>query len=396
MEAEPWSDPDDLAVESEPEGSDDDNDDTPLNQIPRPRTRASTATAAPSPAARPPSSAPDVSQPGPADRVESSTPHPSTDRRGQGGTRERVDEGDDGDGDDREGYEGSSEDEDDPCYSPIRGHGDDDDDKGGDGGRVVGGLRKSERQRGDRWSGAGRGGSGPGVGGAGRTGGAGHAGTGKVRRESASSTRTVHWVDEERPAEAAVVAPSPMEVAPSPAEFAAASAEGPGGFAGGSGDAGEVGRPSAQVGVSFSDSIFDVSLGHPPTPAGERVGVGVDAAATPVSQILRDIPSCSTSDISSTMLQEAAEGAPGRSGQHKRAAGDDGECRPVQERATESEQDRIDLEESDVDDAGESASVGQFTSVDTGDFERGRCRRRSRMAGEGLRPNDGSAHERTC
>ncbi|GBG66016.1 hypothetical protein CBR_g54996 [Chara braunii] len=79
------------------------------------------------------------------------------------------------------------------------------------------------------------------------------ADTGKVRRESASSTRTVHWVDEERPAEAAVVAPSPMEVAPSPAEFAttsaegaSASAEGPGGFAGGSGDAGEVGRPSAQ------------------------------------------------------------------------------------------------------------------------------------------------------
>ncbi|GBG92974.1 hypothetical protein CBR_g58022 [Chara braunii] len=45
------------------------------------------------------------------------------------------------------------------------------------------------------------------------------------------------------------------------------------------------------------------------------------------------------------MLQEAAEGAPGRSGQHKRAAGDDGEYRPVHEWATESEQDRIDREE---------------------------------------------------
>ncbi|GBG59125.1 hypothetical protein CBR_g32142 [Chara braunii] len=231
MEAEPWSDPDDLAMELEPGGSNDDDDDAPLIQILRPR---------------------------------------------------------------------------------------------------------------DRCSGAGRGGSGPGVGGARRTGGAGRAGTGKVRRESASSTRTVHWVDEERPAEAAVVAPSPMEVAPSPAEFAVASAEGatasaegPGGFAGGSGNAGEVGRPFAQVGVSYSDNIFYVSLGHPPTPAGERVGVDVDAAATPVSQILRDIPSCSTGDISSSMLQEAAERAPGRSGQHDRAAGDDGECRPMQERATE-------------------------------------------------------------
>ncbi|GBG92977.1 hypothetical protein CBR_g58025 [Chara braunii] len=181
MEAKSWSDPDDLAVELEPGGSDDDDDDTPLFQIPRPRTRASTASDAPCPAARPISSASDVSQPGPADRVESNTPHPSTDRRGQGGTCELVDEGDDGDGDDREGYEGSSEDEDDPCYSPTRGHGDDDDDEGADGGRAVGGLRKSERQRGDRCSGAGRGGSGPDVGGAGRTGGAGRAGTGKVR-----------------------------------------------------------------------------------------------------------------------------------------------------------------------------------------------------------------------
>ncbi|GBG85341.1 hypothetical protein CBR_g39984 [Chara braunii] len=45
------------------------------------------------------------------------------------------------------------------------------------------------------------------------------------------------------------------------------------------------------------------------------------------------------------MLQEAAEGTPGWSGQHEGAAGDDGECGPVQEWATESEQDRIDREE---------------------------------------------------
>ncbi|GBG61092.1 hypothetical protein CBR_g19168 [Chara braunii] len=255
MEAEPWSDPDDLVVESEPGGSDDDDDDTPLFQIPRPRTRASTAAAAPCPATRPPSSAPDVSQPGLADHVESSTPHPSTDRRGQGGTCERVDEGDDGDGDDREGYEGSSEDEDYPCYSPTRGHGDDDDDEGGDGGRAV------------------------------------------------------------------VVCGSPRDSVATDAVVQAWKA------------AGRV------------DNIFDVSLGHPPTPAGERVSVDVDAAAMPVSEILRDIPSCSTGDISSSMLQEAAEGAPGRSGQHERAARDDGEYRPVQERATESEQDRIDREE---------------------------------------------------
>ncbi|GBG71054.1 hypothetical protein CBR_g8353 [Chara braunii] len=273
MEAEPWSDPDDLAVESEPGGSDDDDDDTPLIQISRPRTRASTTVAAPSPAARPPSSAPNVSLRGPADRVESTTPHPSTDRRRQGGTRERVDEGDDGDGDDREGYEGSSEDEGDPCYSPMRGHGDDDDDEGGDGGQPVGGLRKSERQRGDRCSGAGRGGSGPGVGGAEHTGGAGHAGRGQVS--------------------------------------GSASAEGAGGFAGVGGEGVQVGRPSAQLGASFSDNIFYVSLGFPPTLAGECVGADADAATTPVSQILRGIPSCSASDINSSMLQEAAEGTQG-------------------------------------------------------------------------------------
>ncbi|GBG91754.1 hypothetical protein CBR_g53606 [Chara braunii] len=70
MEAEPWSDPDDLAVESEPRRSDDDDDDTPLIQIPRPRTRASTAAAAPSPAARPPSTDQPMSAP-----AEATLPH---------------------------------------------------------------------------------------------------------------------------------------------------------------------------------------------------------------------------------------------------------------------------------------------------------------------------------
>ncbi|GBG64809.1 hypothetical protein CBR_g46765 [Chara braunii] len=332
MEAEPWSDPDDLAVESEPGGSDDDDDDTPLIQIPRPRTRAFTAAAAPSPAARPPSSAPDVSQPGPEDRVESPTPHPSTDRRRQGGTHERVDEGDDDDGYNREGYEGSRM----RMIPVIPRHAD----------MVTTTTTRAATV--DRlWV----------VCGSPRdnvaTDAVVQAGEAAGRVLGVQGAQVVQGVlAEEKPAEAVVVASSPIEVAPSPAEFAvasaegaAASAEGAGGFAGGSGNDGEVGRPSGQLGVSFSDSIFDVSLGHPPTPAGERVGVDVDAAATPVCQILRDIPSCSTGDISSSMLQEAAEGAPGWSGQHERAAGDDGECQPVQEKATKSEQDRIDREE---------------------------------------------------
>ncbi|GBG62579.1 hypothetical protein CBR_g31215 [Chara braunii] len=346
MEAEPWSDPDDLAVELEPGGSDDDDDDTPLILIPRPRTRASTATAAPSPAARPPSSTPGVPLRGPVDSAEGTTPHPSADRRrhGEQRTREYVEEGDDGDY--REGYEGNNEDEDDPGYSPTRRHGDDDDDdEGGDGTQPAGGLRRSERQRGDRCSSAGRGGSGPGVGGAGHTSGAGRGGGGQARRESASSTHTVHWVDEGKRTVSAEVAPSPTEVGSSPAEFAAASAEGAGGFADVGGEGVQVGRPSAQLGASFSDDIFDVSLRLPTTPAGERVTGDADAAATPVSQILRGIPSCSEGDISSSMLQEAAEGTQGSSGQHEHATGDDGECRPSQERAAELEQDRIDREE---------------------------------------------------
>ncbi|GBG59600.1 hypothetical protein CBR_g49864 [Chara braunii] len=132
------------------------------------------------------------------------------------------------------------------------------------------------------------------------------------------------------------------EASPSAGEFAVASEEVPGGFAEVAGEAVQVGRASAQLGVSFS-GILDVSLGLPPTPAGER-GSG-DAAATPVSQILRDVPSCSMGDISSSMLQEAAAGTQGSSGQEECAAGDGGDCRPEQERAIESEQDRIDREE---------------------------------------------------
>ncbi|GBG71235.1 hypothetical protein CBR_g8538 [Chara braunii] len=323
IEAESWSDPDDLAVESEPGDSDDGRDDGPLAEMLRPRTRAFTTTAAPRPPPPPPlpSSAPASTA------AAAQHPPPPTDRPGHGeqGTREIVDEGDDDDDDDddRQGYEGKSEDEDDLRYSPRRGRGDDDDD-GGDGTQAAGGLRTSVRQRADRCSGANRGGSGAGRGGGGarHTGGAGRGGGGRARRESASSTRTVHWVDE--------------EAAPSATEFAVASEEVTGGFAEVVGEAAQVRRASAQLGASFS-GILDVSLGLPPTPAGER-GIGVaDASATPVSQILRDIPECSMGDISSSMLQEATEGTQGSSGQQERAVGNDGDCRPVQERAPESE-----------------------------------------------------------
>ncbi|GBG78291.1 hypothetical protein CBR_g26321 [Chara braunii] len=326
MEAESWSDPDDLAVESEPGGSDDHDDDTPLVRIPRPHTRASATAAAPPPVARPPSSA---------------LGH-STDRRGHSeqGAHECVDEGDDGDDDEGEGYEGSSEDDGDPGYSPTRRH-DDDDDDGGDGGQTAAGSRRSERQRRDRCSGAGRGGSGAGVGGAGHTGGASGVSGGRVRRESASSTRTVHWLDEARRGGLAEVGPSPAEVAPSPAvasaEDAAASTEGVVASA-------EAAAESAEVAATSAEGIGG-SAGLPPTPAAERVGRDADAAATPVSQILRGLPSCSAGDISSSMLQEAAEGTVGSSGLHERAGGSDGVRRPVQQSATETEQDRIDREE---------------------------------------------------
>ncbi|GBG91645.1 hypothetical protein CBR_g52680 [Chara braunii] len=367
MEAEPWSDPDDLAVKPEPGDSDDGGDDVSLAEMLRPRTRASTASAAqdppppppPPPSARastaaaaqhpPPPPPPPSSGRAPTGAVAQHAPLP-TDRPGHGeqGTCEIVDERDDDDDDDREGYEGSSEDEDDPAYSPRRGRGDDDDDddEGGDGTQAAGGLRRSHRHRADRCSGAGRG-----VGGPGHTGGAGRGGGGRVRRESASSTRTVHWVDEGAAtgevgagsAEfAAASAEAAAEAAPSAGEFAAASEEVAGGCAEVAGEVAQVGRASAQWGVSFS-RILDVSLGLPPTLAGER-GSG-DAAAMPISQILRDVPSCNMGDINSSILQEAAAGTQGSSGQEECAAGDGGDCRPEQERAPKSKQDRIDRKE---------------------------------------------------
>ncbi|GBG68683.1 hypothetical protein CBR_g3224 [Chara braunii] len=414
MEAEPWSDPDDLAVESEPGDSDDGGDDDPSAKMLRPRMRASTASAAqhppppppPPPSARtstasaaqhppPPTPPPPSARPSTAAAAQDPPPPPPppssgraptgaaaqhppppppppssgcaptgaaaqhpplpTDcpRHGEQGTRDIVDERDDDDDDDREGYEGSSEDEDDPAYSPRRGRGDDDDvdDEGGDGTQAAGGLRRSGRHRANRCSSAGRGdnGAGRGVGGAGHTGGAGRGGGGRARRESASSTRTVHWVDEgaatgEVGAGSAEFAAASAEAAAKAAaevagEFAAASEEVAGGFAEVVGEAAQVGRASAHFGVSFS-GILDVSLGPPPTPAGE--GGSGDAAATPVSQILRDVPSCSMGDISSSMLQEAAAGTQCSSGQEECSAGDGGDCRLEQERAPESEQDRID------------------------------------------------------
>ncbi|GBG80223.1 hypothetical protein CBR_g30590 [Chara braunii] len=392
MEAEPWFDPDDLAVESEPGDFDDGGDDDPLAEMLRPQTRASTASAAqhppppppPPPTARPSTASaaqhpPPPPPPPPSARASTAAvaqhpppppPSPSsgraptgaaaqqpplpTDRPGHGeqGTRDIVDERDDDDDDDREGYEGSSEGEDDVAYSPRRGRGDDDDsgDEGGDGTQAAGGLRRSGRHRADRCSGAGRGdsGAGRGVGGAGHTEGAGRGGGGRARRESASSTRTVHRVDEGAATgevgagSTKFAAASAEAAAEATGEFTAASEEVAGGFAEVVGEAAQVGRASAQLGVSFS-GILDVSLGLPPTPAGEH-GSG-DAAATPVSQILRDVPSCSMGDISSSMLQEAAAGTQCSSGQEECTAGDGGDCGPEQERAPESEQDRIDREE---------------------------------------------------
>ncbi|GBG73953.1 hypothetical protein CBR_g17667 [Chara braunii] len=306
IKAEPWSDPDDLAVESEPGDFDDGGDNVPLAKMLRPRT-----------------------------------PSPSTyrsSRTWRAGTGEIVEEGRDDNDDVKEGYEGSSEDE------------------GGDGTQAAGGLRRSGRQRADRCSGAGRGGrgAGRGMGGARDTGAAGRGGGGRARRESASSTRTVHLVDEgAATAKVGVVsakfggaasAQAVPEAAPSTAHFAAPSEEVAGGFAEVANEAAQVGSAFAQLGGSFN-GILDVSLGFPPTPAGEHGSGDADAAATPVSQILRDIPSCSMGDITSSMLQEAAAGTQGSSGQEECAAGDGRDCRPVQERAPESEKDRIDREE---------------------------------------------------
>ncbi|GBG75777.1 hypothetical protein CBR_g21021 [Chara braunii] len=337
IKAEPWSDPDDLAVESEPGDSDDGGDDDRLDQLLHPRTRASTAAAAQHPPPPPP--------PGSSGRASTGAvaqhPSPPIDRLGHGeqGTRQTVEEGrGDDDDNDREGYEGSSEDEDDLAYSPTRGRGDDDDDddEGGDGTQVAGGLQRPGRQRADRCSGAGRGGSGADKGGSGAgrgvvgardTGAAGHGGGGQARRESASSTCIVHWVDEGAPTTevgagsgklGAMSAEAAAEAAPSIAEVVD--------------EAAQVGSASAQLGASFS-GMLDVSLGFPPTPADEHGSGDADTAATPVSQVLRDIPSCSMGDINSSMLQEAATGTQGSLGQEECAPGDGRDCRSEHERA---------------------------------------------------------------
>ncbi|GBG78048.1 hypothetical protein CBR_g25984 [Chara braunii] len=185
---------------------------------------------------------------------------------------------------------------------------------------------------------------------------AGRGGGGRARRESASSTRTVHLVDEgAATAEVdagsrelgAALPEAAAEAAPSNAGSGAPFDEVAHEFAEVADEAAQVGSASAQLGASFS-GMLDVSLGFPPTPAGERGSGDADAAATPVSQVLRDIPSCSMGDISSSMLQEAAAGTQGSSGQEECAPGDGGDCRSEQERAPESEQDRIDREEREM------------------------------------------------
>ncbi|GBG80797.1 hypothetical protein CBR_g31353 [Chara braunii] len=334
IEAEPWSDPDDLAVESESGDSDDWGDDHPP---------------------------------------------PPTDRPGHGewGTQQTVEEGrGNDDDDDREGYEGSSEDEDDPAYSPPRGRGDDDDDEGGDGTQTAGGLQRPGRKRADRCSGACRGGSGAGRGvvGARDTGAAGRGGGGWAMQESASSTFTVHWVDE-----GAMTA----EVGVGSGELGAASAEAVAEAAPSS-----VGSASAQLGASFS-GMLDVSLGFPPTPTGERGSGDADAAATPVSQVLRDKPSCSMGDISSSMLQEAAAGTQGSSGQEECAPGDGGDCRSEHERAPKSEQDRIDREEEE-----DGAGLGSHCHMTQSIASRARAQRLLETGGgEGHRATDDAVLE---
>ncbi|GBG59115.1 hypothetical protein CBR_g32133 [Chara braunii] len=130
MEAEPWSDLDDLVVDLEPGGSDEDRDDAPLTEMMRPRTRASSTGIVQPPLPPRPSSARDVPLQGPEDRIEGTISHPPIDCRGhdEHGSRGDAEEGDDEDYGVGRGYECNSEDDDDPSYSPTRRHGDDDDD----------------------------------------------------------------------------------------------------------------------------------------------------------------------------------------------------------------------------------------------------------------------------
>ncbi|GBG90616.1 hypothetical protein CBR_g50960 [Chara braunii] len=298
MEAEPWSDPDDLAVDSEPGGSNEDRDNAPLTEMMRPQTCAfSTGTVQPPPPPRR-SSARDVPLQGLEDRVEGMIPHPLTDCRGhdEQGSRGDAEEGDDDDDGVGRGYEGSSEDDDDPNYSPTRRRGDDDD---GGGDEVA-------------------------------------ASPGQFVEVAVGSAKVV--------AASAEVAAGSAEVAASYAEAVAKSAKTAVGSVEIDGVAAEVGRASTQFGAIFSDDMFGALLGLPPTPTGERGSGGVDAQAMPISQILRGLPACSVGDISSSMLWEVAEETQCSLGQHEHVVGDVGGCGPVQERVTESEQERTDRE----------------------------------------------------
>ncbi|GBG91041.1 hypothetical protein CBR_g51774 [Chara braunii] len=245
IQAEPWFDPDDLWVESEPGGSHGDGDDAPLTEMMRPRTRGFTAAPAPPPSPPRPSTTRNVPLRGPEDRVGGMIPHPPTDRRrhDEQGSRGNVEEGDDDDV--RRGYEGSSEDEDDPGYSPTRPRGDND--EGGDGTYV-------------QWD------------------------------DQNVATAQVIAVSGEVAAESTEVAVASTEVGAASSQTATVSAETGGANAEVGGTSAEVGGASAQFGVSFSDDIFGASLGLPPTPAGEHHGGsgGADVQATPICQILRE------------------------------------------------------------------------------------------------------------
>ncbi|GBG61231.1 hypothetical protein CBR_g19763 [Chara braunii] len=331
IEAELWSDPDDLAVELEAGDSDEGRDDAPLAEMMRPRTRGFTA--GPAPPSPPPRtlSAPDVPLRGLEDWVGGTVPQPSTDCRGhdeQGGRGDVEERDDDNDREER-GYEGNIEDDDDPAYSPTHRRGPRDIlvtdavmQAGEAAGRVLG-VRGTqlvqavlpEDGRGESL----------------------HrplalyTGMMSVSRQVVAVSAEVAASPAEFAAASAEVAAGSAEVAAEDAEAVAASTEVVAGSAEVGGATAEVGRASAysaQFGPSFNDDMFGASLGLPSTPTGERGTGGVDAQASPSVRSL-----------------EVAEDTEGSSGQREHVVGDDGECRPVQEQVPESEQDITNREE---------------------------------------------------
>ncbi|GBG90010.1 hypothetical protein CBR_g50103 [Chara braunii] len=308
IEAEPWSDPDDLAVESEPGGSDDGGDNVPLVEMLHPRTRASTAAAAQHllPPPPPPSSArastaaaaqhpPPPPPPPSSGRASTGAiaqhPPPPTDRPGHGeqGTRDTVEEGRDDYDDVREGTRATGKTR---MIPPIPRHAD------------------------------------------------------VVTTTTTMRAAMVHMLQ--------VVCGGRVDSVPTDAVVQAREAMMQAGAWG-------VHETRGLQAVVAEDGRGESLLrplalctGSMRVPRQQRLASGrqsergngdADAAAPPVSHILRDIPSCSMGDISSSMLQEAAAGIQGSSGQEECAAGDGRDCRPVQERAPESEQYRIDCEE---------------------------------------------------